>query len=77
MQSADLVACVSEEVRQEVARFGVAEDRTIVAPMGVDADRFSPDADGSEWLSQSKLATSYDVICTSTAWVCVCVCAGF
>jgi glycosyltransferase involved in cell wall biosynthesis len=46
---ADLVACVTEEVRREVLRFGVPEERTMVAPMGVDLDRFSPQVDGEDW----------------------------
>lgn len=47
LRRADLVACVSDDVREVVLRLGVAADRTIVAPMAVDADRFSPDVDGT------------------------------
>jgi len=49
LQSADLVACVSDEVQREVLRFGINEDKTIVAPMGVDVERFSPTVDGGPW----------------------------
>lgn len=49
LREADLVACVSEEVQLEVVRMGVSIDRTVVAPMGVDIDRFSPAVDGSSW----------------------------
>ena len=51
---ADLVACVTEEVQHEVLRFGVPEERTIVAPMGVDLDRFSPDVDAGSWTTRTR-----------------------
>ncbi len=49
LREADLVACVSEEVQLEIVRMGIPSDRTVVAPMGVDIDRFSPKVDGSSW----------------------------
>ena len=66
LRSADLVACVSEEVRQEVTRFGVDEDRTIVAPMGVDAGRFSPDVDGSVWRERVRSVGDFVVVWTGS-----------
>ncbi|MGB0114797.1 MAG: glycosyltransferase, partial [Ilumatobacteraceae bacterium] len=43
LRSADLVACVTEEVASEVVRLGVSSDRVLVSPMGIDPERFSPD----------------------------------
>ncbi len=43
LQASDVVLCVSDEVAAEVVRLGVAEQRIVVSPNGVDADRFSPD----------------------------------
>jgi len=45
-RSADLVACVSDEVAEEVGRRGVPADRIVVTPCGVDADAFSPNVSG-------------------------------
>jgi glycosyltransferase involved in cell wall biosynthesis len=42
----DVVAVVSQEVADEVARLGVDEDRVLVSPMAVDAERFSPAVSG-------------------------------
>jgi len=42
----DVVACVSEEVADEVVRLGVERERVIVSPMAVDARRFSPSVSG-------------------------------
>lgn len=52
MLSADLVACVSQEVVDEVVRLGVPHERTIVSPMAVDPERFRPDVDGSKLRGQ-------------------------
>jgi glycosyltransferase involved in cell wall biosynthesis len=54
LKETDLVACVSEEVQLEVVRMGVGMDRTIVAPMGVDIERFSPSVDGSRWAAMTR-----------------------
>lgn len=40
--AADLVACVSEDVAEELVRRGVEERRVMVAPCSVDVDRFVP-----------------------------------
>lgn len=42
LQEADVVACVSHQVREQLQRMGVDPARIVVAPMGVDTDRFSP-----------------------------------
>jgi glycosyltransferase involved in cell wall biosynthesis len=47
LRRADLVACASDDVRDAVLHLGIPSDRTIVAPMAVDADRFSPLVDGA------------------------------
>jgi len=44
LRSADLVACVTDEVVAEVERLGVDRDRIIVSPMGIDPERFDPAA---------------------------------
>ena len=54
LTNADLVACVSEEVQHQVIRMGVPIDRTVVAPMGVDIDRFSPDVDSHGWADTTR-----------------------
>jgi glycosyltransferase involved in cell wall biosynthesis len=45
-RTANVIACVSEEVADEVVRRGGSEDRIIVTPCGVDPDRFSPASSG-------------------------------
>ena len=42
LRSADLVACVTDEVATELERMGVERDRIIVSPMGIDPERFDP-----------------------------------
>jgi glycosyltransferase involved in cell wall biosynthesis len=42
LEASDLVACVSDEVAAELGRFGVPDQRIVVAPMAVDADRVRP-----------------------------------
>jgi glycosyltransferase involved in cell wall biosynthesis len=44
-RSADLVACVSEEVAAALIDRGVAEDRVLVTPCVADLDLFTPQAD--------------------------------
>lgn len=46
LRASDVVACVSDSVAGEMARFGVVDDRVVVTPMAVDADRFSPEVSG-------------------------------
>ena len=45
-RSADVVACVSDEVAHEVRKRGAVEHRVIVTPTGVDPRRFSPTISG-------------------------------
>jgi glycosyltransferase involved in cell wall biosynthesis len=47
LEAADLVSVVSEPLRQHVLARGIPEQRIIVLPNGVDAERFRPDLDGS------------------------------
>lgn len=47
LRSADLVACVSDEVADEVKKRGVAPERILVTPNGVDVEVFTPDVPGS------------------------------
>lgn len=49
LERADLIACVSDEVELELHRWGISEEKTVVAPMGVDIDRFSPESDADSW----------------------------
>lgn len=46
-RQADLIACVSEEVADEVARLGVDAARIVITPSTVDTSLFRPDIDGS------------------------------
>jgi glycosyltransferase involved in cell wall biosynthesis len=46
LRSADLVACGTERVAQEVTRLGVPADRIIITPTGVDLEQFAGDHDG-------------------------------
>jgi glycosyltransferase involved in cell wall biosynthesis len=46
LRTADRVACVSAAVAGRLREMGVAGDRLVVCPMGVDPDRFSPAAGG-------------------------------
>ena len=48
LRAADLLACVSDEVAAEVERRGVAPERILVTPNGVDVRVFTPDASGEE-----------------------------
>jgi glycosyltransferase involved in cell wall biosynthesis len=43
LEGADLVACVSPMVRNRLAALGVDPSRIVIAPMGVDAETFTPD----------------------------------
>lgn len=45
--AADLVACVSSAVAERLLALGVAPDRLLVSPMGVDPHAFSPAVDGA------------------------------
>jgi glycosyltransferase involved in cell wall biosynthesis len=45
-RSADLVACVSEEVASEVVRRGAPPERVVVTPCSVDPQLFRPDSSG-------------------------------
>lgn len=40
LQKSDLVACVSQQVRDKLVSMGVQEDRVIISPMSVAAERF-------------------------------------
>jgi glycosyltransferase involved in cell wall biosynthesis len=42
IRRADLVAAVSEDVDDELAALGIADDRRVVVPSGVDLDSFAP-----------------------------------
>ncbi len=55
LRQADVVACVSEEVRIEVERLGVAAGRTVVSPMGVDPERFRPSSDPGRRATHAQL----------------------
>jgi glycosyltransferase involved in cell wall biosynthesis len=46
LRSADLVACVSDEVAEELKNRGVDADRIIVTPCSVDLDAFTPEVSG-------------------------------
>jgi glycosyltransferase involved in cell wall biosynthesis len=47
LKQADLVSCVSEEVKHKVVSMGVPESRVIVSPNRVDSSVFNPQVDGT------------------------------
>jgi glycosyltransferase involved in cell wall biosynthesis len=47
LRESDVVACVSDEVADELVRLGVGRDRVLVSPMAVDAERFAPSVSGA------------------------------
>jgi glycosyltransferase involved in cell wall biosynthesis len=48
LRAANLVACGSDEIAEQVKRLGVSPDRILVTPNGVDPEMFSPDRTGTE-----------------------------
>jgi glycosyltransferase involved in cell wall biosynthesis len=47
LRESDVVACVSEEVATELARFDVPRERILVSPMAVDVEQFNPEVSGA------------------------------
>jgi glycosyltransferase involved in cell wall biosynthesis len=47
LHGSDVVACVSDEVADELVRLGVGRERVLVSPMAVDATRFTPTVSGA------------------------------
>jgi len=48
LKKADLVACVSEEVRQKVIKMGVRPEKTLLSPMSVDGYLFNSSVSANE-----------------------------
>jgi glycosyltransferase involved in cell wall biosynthesis len=48
LKAADVVACGSVEIAEQVGRLGVPEERLLVTPNGVDPEMFSPERHGHE-----------------------------
>ncbi|MBU6447091.1 MAG: glycosyltransferase family 4 protein, partial [Verrucomicrobia bacterium] len=48
LAAAQLIVVVSQPLKDDLVRKGIAEDKILVNPNGVDPDRYSPDIDGSE-----------------------------
>jgi glycosyltransferase involved in cell wall biosynthesis len=61
LRSADLVACVSEEVAEQVRLLGLPEERILVTPCGVDVTRFHPDVSPDEVRSRYALKDRFVV----------------
>lgn len=61
LRSADLVLAVSDEVAAQVAERGVARERILVTPNGVDLHVFTPDADGDSVRRRHGLAERFVV----------------
>ncbi len=55
LKGADLVCCVTEEVRQKVLQLGVSASKVMVTPNRVDARIFHPRIDGREVAEQYRL----------------------
>lgn len=47
LQAADLIVVVSHQMKHELLQRGISEDKVLVNPNGVDAEKYSPDIDGS------------------------------
>jgi glycosyltransferase involved in cell wall biosynthesis len=48
LKAADVVACGSVEIAEQVGRLGVPDERLLVTPNGVDPEMFSPERHGHE-----------------------------
>ena len=59
LRAADLVACGSDEIAEQVKRLGVSPDHLLVTPNGVDPEMFSPDRSGIEVRRRLGLAEKY------------------
>ena len=55
LKSADLICCVSLEVKDKVISMGIPSNKVIVSPNRVDASLFHPDIDGSEIVQMYNL----------------------
>ena len=64
--SSDVVACVSNEVANELVRFGIDERRLLVSPMAIDANRFGPAVSGERVRHRFGLADRFVVGWTGT-----------
>jgi glycosyltransferase involved in cell wall biosynthesis len=56
---ADVVACVTEEVAEQVVRIGAERDRVVITPCGVDVDRFHPEVSGETVRSRHGLTDRF------------------
>jgi glycosyltransferase involved in cell wall biosynthesis len=59
LRAANLVACGSDEIAEQVRRLGVSPDRMLVTPNGVDPEMFSPDRSGTEVRAHLGLENRY------------------
>jgi glycosyltransferase involved in cell wall biosynthesis len=55
LKGADLVSCVSEEVRDKVISLGVPAEKVVVSHNRVDSHVFNPHVDGNEIMQRYKL----------------------
>jgi glycosyltransferase involved in cell wall biosynthesis len=55
LKGADLVSCVSEEVRDKVISLGVSKEKVVVSHNRVDSHVFNPHVDGNEIMQRYKL----------------------
>lgn len=62
LERSDVVACVSQEVADEVERLGIDPTRIVVSPMAVDAERFGPTVDGAAARRRLGIGTSTFVL---------------
>lgn len=59
--AADVVACGSHEIAEQVRLMGVADERVLVTPNGVDPERFSPEIPGDAVRARYGLEDRYVV----------------
>jgi glycosyltransferase involved in cell wall biosynthesis len=60
-RSADLIACVSKDVADEVGTRGVSPERILVTPCAVDVHSFTPEARGDEIRQRYRLQDKFVV----------------
>jgi glycosyltransferase involved in cell wall biosynthesis len=60
LMNSDLIACVSDEVAEQVQRLGADPSKVMVTPMGVDPDRFSPAV--PFWPQHERLRSGADFV---------------
>lgn len=62
LKRADVVACVSQEVAEQLAQLGISQERLIVTPNAVDVTRFNPQRATNSKVRESLQIAENDVV---------------